>query len=97
MIVSSPLLTQLIVGLVVFLFLGWGNSLSLSSAIFYLRLGSMDEVLKDWQRLSLTEEEGDRVVLDDGHPPNKEFIIAAKFMTQRAVSIDAIGRTFKPL
>ena len=57
----------------------------------------MDEVLKDWQRLSLTEEEGDRVVLDDGHPPNKEFIIAAKFMTQRAVSIDAIGRTFKPL
>ena len=57
----------------------------------------MDEVLKDWQRLSLTEEEGDRVVLDDGIPPNKEFIIAAKFMTRRALSIDAIGRTFKPL
>ena len=57
----------------------------------------MDEVLKDWQRLSLTEEEGDRVVLEDGVPPNKEFIIAAKFMTRRALSIDAIGRTFKPL
>ena len=27
-IVSSPLLTQLVVGLVVFPFLGWGNSLS---------------------------------------------------------------------
>ena len=28
---------------------------------------------------------------------NKEFVLAAKFLTKRALNVEVVGRTFKPL
>ncbi|XP_050280423.1 uncharacterized protein LOC126721434 [Quercus robur] len=58
----------------------------------------MDEVLKDWNRLSLTQDEGARVNLDNNKEEvNKEYILAARFLARRVLNVEAIGRTFKPL
>ena len=57
----------------------------------------MDEVLNDWKRFSLLEEENSKVTLDEENPATKEVILAGKFMTRRALSVEAVGRTLKPL
>ena len=57
----------------------------------------MEEILNDWKRFSLLEEENNKVTLDEENNDAKEEIIAAKFMTRRALNIEAIGRTLKPL
>ena len=57
----------------------------------------MEDVLNDWKRFSLLEEETNRVTLDEENPDAKEVILVAKFMTRRALNIEAIGRTLKPL
>ena len=41
----------------------------------------MDEVLNDWKRFSLLEEENSKVTLDDDNPTTKEVILVGKFMT----------------
>ena len=55
----------------------------------------MEDVLNDWKRFSLLEEETNRVSLEENSGDN-EVILAAKFMTKRALNIEAIGRTLKP-
>ena len=57
----------------------------------------MEEVLSDWKRFSLLEEENKKIILDSEYPVAKEVILAAKFLTRRALNIEAIGRTLKPL
>ena len=57
----------------------------------------MEDVLSDWKRFSLLEEENNKIILDTEYPAAKEVILAAKFMTRRALNIEAIGRTLKPL
>ena len=58
----------------------------------------MDEGLKDWNCMSLTKDEGARVNLDDNQKEvNKEYILAARFLTRRVLNVEAIGHTFKPL
>ena len=58
----------------------------------------MDDVLKDWRKLSLTGEEGEKVKLKNSHFSEKsEHVLATRFMTRRALNVEAIGRTFKPL
>ena len=58
----------------------------------------MDDVLKDWKKLSLTDTEGAKVSLKKSKKlNNREHVLAEKFMTRRALNVEAIGRTFKPL
>ena len=57
----------------------------------------MEEILNDWKRFSLLEEEDSKVTLDDENNDAKEVILAGKFMTRRVLSIEVVGRTLKPL
>ena len=44
----------------------------------------MDEVLRDWKRLSLTGKEGERVILKKSHfSSSNEHVLAARFMTRK--------------
>ena len=56
----------------------------------------MEDLSKQWTKFSLLDREGDKITLGKNIGSN-EHIIAAKFLTQRALNVDAIGRTFKPL
>ena len=69
-----PLLTRLIVGPVVSIFLG-------GEIVF----------------LSCNSSYSPAYPLDIENPAAKEVILAAKFMTRRALNIEAIGRTLKPV
>ena len=71
-------------------FLGWGNK-SVSEVSL-----AMESLMKHWSNLSLNDREGGGVHLRKDRSLT-EFIIAAKFLTKRALSIDAIIRTFNPL
>ena len=58
----------------------------------------MDDILYNWKKLSLTKEEDTKLSLSKSkNIRNKEFVLAAKFLTKRALNVEAIGRTFKPL
>ena len=56
----------------------------------------MDELTKQWKGLSLSQREGPKfqMRLDLA---TTEYIIAAKFLTKRALNMDAIAATFQPL
>lgn len=56
----------------------------------------MDDLTRDWGRLSLSNQEGsDFCVRQD--LGSDEFILAAEFFTKRILSTEAIARTFKQL
>uniref|UniRef100_A0A7N2LAB4 DUF4283 domain-containing protein n=1 Tax=Quercus lobata TaxID=97700 RepID=A0A7N2LAB4_QUELO len=58
----------------------------------------MEDVLEDWKKLTLTEAEGAKVSIKKSKNLNtKEYVLATKFLTKRALNVEAIGRTFKPL
>ena len=56
----------------------------------------MEDLAQSWTRLSLTEREGPgcRLTPDESV---KQFSIAARFTTRRAINVDSIARTFTPL
>ena len=56
----------------------------------------MEDLSKQWINFSLLDREGDKITLGKNKDSN-EHIIAANFLTQRALNVDAIARTFKPL
>ena len=55
----------------------------------------MEELTKNWNNLTLSECEGSNFRIED--QAKTEFILAAKFLTKRALNIDAIAKTFTPL
>ena len=58
----------------------------------------MEEILYDWKKLSLTDEEDVKLSLSRSkNIRRKEYILAAKFLTKRALNMEAICRMFKPL
>ena len=58
----------------------------------------MEDILYDWKKLSLTEKEDTKLSLSKSkNLHSKELVLAAKFLTKRALNVEAIGRTFKPL
>lgn len=56
----------------------------------------MDDLTKHWNCLSLSEREGYDICFKKDRY-SKEHIIAARFLTRRALNMDAVARTFKPL
>ena len=90
-----------------YFFVGLGKriSLFLSSFLcpltpFYTSLSNltMDEVLSEWKKLSLTAKEGTKLSLTKSENlRKKEYVLATKFLTKHALNVHAIGRTFKPL
>lgn len=56
----------------------------------------MDELTKHWNCLSLSEREGDDLCLKRNRCTT-EHLIAAHFLTRRALNMEAVVRTFKPL
>ena len=56
----------------------------------------MDDLTHRWTKLSLSNKEGKRVILSKGKQ-SQEFGLAVKFFTKRAVNIDAVAKTFRPL
>ena len=58
----------------------------------------MDDILYNWKKLSLTEEEDTKLSLSKSkNLRSMEFALAAKFLTKRALNVEAIRRIFKPL
>ena len=56
----------------------------------------MDSILSEWNRFTLSDKETSHVHLL-GNRSNQEYVLAANFLTKRALNVGAIGRTFKPL
>ena len=58
----------------------------------------MVEVLNAWKNLSQTAEESTKLSLTKSkNLRRKEYVLVAKFLTKRALNVEAIRRTFKPL
>uniref|UniRef100_A0A7N2LI42 DUF4283 domain-containing protein n=1 Tax=Quercus lobata TaxID=97700 RepID=A0A7N2LI42_QUELO len=56
----------------------------------------MEEIENRWRKLSLSETEGRKVDLSKENKQTKA-VLAAKFLTRRAVNIKAVTRTFQPI
>ena len=57
---------------------------------------SMDSLTKEWSRLSLSEQEGNMFDFDNKNiKPGS--MLAARFFTKRALSVEVVARTFRPL
>ena len=56
----------------------------------------MEELTKTWNSLTLSECEGSNFCIKEDQAKT-EFIIATKFLTKRALNIDAIAKTFTPI
>ena len=56
----------------------------------------MEELTKTWNSLTISECEGSNFRIKE-EEVKTEFIVAAKFLTKRALNIDAIAKTFTPL
>ena len=72
--------------------LSWNYSLSCEG----LSVSIMDELTKHWNCLSLSEREGDDLCVKKDRC-SQEYVIAALFLTKRALNMDAIAQTFKAL
>ena len=74
------------------------ESFSFSFSVFSscLFVFAMENLTKQWNCLSLSEREGEDLCIKKDHQ-SKERIIAAFFLTQRALNMEAIARTFKLL
>ena len=61
-------------------------------------LGSylMDDITKSWNKLSLSNREGDEFIFQ-AHHKSQEFMIVAKFFTPRALNVDTVAHTFNPI
>ena len=64
-----------------------------------LSLSTMNSILKYWNNLSLTDREDINVDFEppDVHISDKDFTLAAKFLTKRTLNVEAVARTISPL
>ena len=56
----------------------------------------MEELASRWKNLSLSDKEGKKLALVQ-NKNRVDFVLVAKFLTKRNVSIDAVAKTFRPL
>ncbi|KAL0003477.1 hypothetical protein SO802_017258 [Lithocarpus litseifolius] len=56
----------------------------------------MEDLTKTWSKLKLSDCEGSSVRLMEKHAET-EWVLAAKFLTRRALNLEAIAKTFSPL
>lgn len=56
----------------------------------------MDNLAEHWQKLSLNDREDENLELPEENSFN-EFIMDAKFLMKRSLSVKAVIRTFSPL
>ena len=56
----------------------------------------MENLEEAWTRLSLSEHEGE-VFTFENQVCRKEYTLTAKFFTKRAININVVARTLKPL
>ena len=56
----------------------------------------IEELTKTWNNITLAEYEGSNFCIKE-EQAKTEFILAAKFLTKRALNIDAITKTFTPI
>ena len=56
----------------------------------------MDDLTRSWKQLSLSDKEGKKLALVK-YKKRVEFVLVAKFLTKRNVSVDAVAKTFRPL
>ena len=68
----------------------------LGDRIFFSLVLRMEDLTRSWSRLTLSECEGSNIRISEEQAAT-EFILAAKFLTKRALNIDAIAKTFSPL
>lgn len=54
----------------------------------------MDEVTKKWEKLTLTEIEGEECALTN-EVSDGFFAVVAKFFTKRKINLEAVARTFQ--
>ena len=56
----------------------------------------MEELAKSWSCLTLSNVEGSQVSITE-EEAIPEFVLAAKFLTKRALNVEAIAKTFTPI
>ena len=56
----------------------------------------MDELTKAWSCLNLSKCKGSNFCIKEEQAAT-EFVVAAKFITKRALNLDAIAKTLTPL
>ena len=54
----------------------------------------MDDLASCWKKLSLFDKEGKKLALAK-NKKGVEYVLAAKFLTKRSVSIDVVEKTFR--
>ena len=65
-------------------------------SFYFIYLETMEDLTKSWSCLTLSENEGSGLRLTE-EQAELEHILAVKFLTKRALNIDAIAKTFTPL
>ncbi|XP_050247342.1 uncharacterized protein At4g02000-like [Quercus robur] len=56
----------------------------------------MEELTKDWKKLSLSSKEDNKFDLSK-NKKRQTYTLAAKFFTRRSINIEAVAKTFRPL
>lgn len=56
----------------------------------------MEDLANRCEKLSLSAREGRKVKLSNNQRAS-EYVLAAKFLTRRALNMEAVARTFRPL
>lgn len=60
------------------------------------KVDKMENLTKHWQSMSLNAREGEELGLAD-ELSSKNFTMVAKFLTKRALNVEAVSKTFSPL
>lgn len=56
----------------------------------------MEDLAKDWKKLSLSTKEDDKFDLSKNKKA-QNYVLATKFFTRRSVNIEAVAKIFRPL